>query len=666
MNRCARCRMGLIHSMKSVLLSLLAVGLAAAQSPTREMRDLNGYFPMTPVASKEAWQARRAEIERRVAVATGLWPMPEKTPLNAVVHGRVEGDDYTVDRVFFESLPGHFVTGSLYLPKKRPAKMPAILCPHGHWPDGRFMDRGVGTAATKKEIETGAEELECAARSPLQARCVQLARMGCAAFLYDMLGYADSMQFTEHRHGAAQTGFLSPGADLRLQTYFGLQTWNGLRALDFLLTLEGVDPQRIGCTGASGGGTQTMMIAGLDPRVSAAFPCVMVSTSMQGGCTCENSHHLRVGQGNIDIAALVAPRPLGLTAADDWTKELETKGLPELKDLYAKLGVPDRLTAHLATQFPHNYNLPSRKAMYAFYNKHFGLGLKQPEQEREFRVLGREELSVWTGAHAAPAGDKVGAAHEKAVCAWMSAQDDKQIQPLVRGGDKAALRATVGAAWEVLIGRKPPTPAEVDYELLSKEDRGDYLLMEGVSRLKAQGEEVRATFLYPKNWRGEAVLWLSLEGAASIHGASGPTPAARALLDAGKAVACPSLYLQGATEQPKAGDNLRAKANDFREFSGYTFGYNPSLFARRVHDAMTLVAMMRGRAEYPLKGLQLRGTDGAGAIALAAGALLGVTGVEADTEGFRFADLKNPWHIHFVPGAVKYGDVEALRRLCEP
>jgi hypothetical protein len=652
--------------MKPALLCLLAAGFAAAQSPTREMRDLNGYFPMAPVASAKAWETRRAEIERRVAVANGLWPMPEKTPLNAVIHGRVEGDDYTVDRVFFESLPGHFVTGSLYLPKKKPARMPAILCPHGHWTDGRFMDRGVGTEATKKELDSGAEELECAARSPLQARCVQLARMGCAAFLYDMLGYADSLQFTEHRHGAAETGFLSPGADLRLQTYLGLQTWNGIRAVDFLLSLEGVDPQRIGCTGASGGGTQTMMIAGLDSRVRAAFPCVMVSTSMQGGCTCENSHHLRIGQGNIDIAALTAPRPLGLTAADDWTRELATKGLPELTDLYAKLGVPDHLSAHIATQFPHNYNLPSRRAMYAFFNKHFHLGLSQPEVEREFRVLGREELSVWTGDHAAPTGDQVGEAHEKAVCAWMTEQDVKHIQPLVRGSDKAALRATVGAAWEVLIGRQPPAPADVEHELLNKEDRGDYLLMEGISRLREPSEEVRLTFLYPKNWNGEAVLWLSLEGAASIHGASGPTPAARALLDAGKAVACPELYLQGATEQPKAGGNINAKPNDFREFSGYTFGYNPSLFARRVHDVMTVVAMMKGRTEYPLKRLQLRGSDGAGAIALAAAAVLGTTDVEADTEGFRFANLPSPWHIHFLPGAVKYGDIEALRRLCEP
>lgn len=650
--------------MKHLILATLTLTTPLlAQTSIREARDLNGYFPMTPPTSAAAWQAQREDIQQRVALAAGLWPMQKKTPLNAIIHGRIERDDYTIDRVFFESLPGHFVTGSLYLPRQRPTKMPAILCPHGHWPDGRFMDRGVGTAATKKEIETEAEELECAARSPLQARCVQLARMGCAAFLYDMLGYADSMQFPEHRHGARGAGFLSPQADLRLQTYFGLQTWNGLRALDFLLTLEGVDPQRIGCTGASGGATQTMMITGLDTRVAAAFPCVMVSTAMQGGCTCENSHYLRIGQGNVDIAALTAPRPLGLTAADDWTKNLETQGLPELRALYTTLKVPERLSAHIATQFPHNYNLPSRMAMYQFYNQHFQLGIKEVIREREFQVEGKAELTVWTPEHPAPT--QTGAEHEKAICAWMTAQDEKHIQPLLKATHRDELRRISGTAWKHIIGRRQPDASAIEYELRSKEDRGDHLLMEATAHLHSHGEEVRAVFLYPKNWNGDAVLWLSLEGSASILSESGPKPAARTLLDEGKAIACPDLYLQGATEQPKAGDNLRAKQDDFREFSGYTFGYNPSLLARRVHDVMTMVTLMQNQSKYPLKSLEVRGLEGAGPIALAAGAVMDLKHVNADLQGFRFADLTSPWHIHFVPGAVKYGDVEALRLLCE-
>src|ERR1051325_815746 len=100
----------------------------------------------------------------------------------------------------------------------------------------------------------------------------------------------------------------------------GLQTWNSIRALDFVTSLPDVDASRIGVPGASGGGTQTFILCAVDPRPTVAFPAVMVSTAMQGGCTCENCSLLRVGTGNIELAALMAPRPLGMSGADDWTK----------------------------------------------------------------------------------------------------------------------------------------------------------------------------------------------------------------------------------------------------------------------------------------------------------------------------------------------------------
>ena len=84
------------------------------------------------------------------------------------------------------------------------------------------------------------------------------------------------------------------------------------------------------------------------PRPAVSVPAVMVSTAMQGGCTCENAPYLRIGAGNIDIAALAAPRPLGMLAAHDWTQELMTKGFPDLKKLYTILGIPDRVAAFVA------------------------------------------------------------------------------------------------------------------------------------------------------------------------------------------------------------------------------------------------------------------------------------------------------------------------------
>ncbi|MFZ4767213.1 MAG: acetylxylan esterase, partial [Roseimicrobium sp.] len=540
------------------VLSLAPFLRANEPSPTRELRDLNkSYFPFTPVKSKDAWDIRREEVKRRVLVASGLWPMPEKTPLNAVIHGRIERDEYTVEKVFFESLPGHFVCGNLYLPKQKPAQMPGILCPHGHWPNGRFMV--AADAEVTKQITMGAESIENAARSPLQARCVQLARMGCTVFFYDMLGYADSVQFCDaegkvlHRHGPQARGFLSTEAEQQLVGYFPLQTWNSVRALDFITSLPGVDATRIGCTGASGGGTQTMVLSGIDERIAAAFPCVMVSTAMQGGCTCENTNHLRIGLGNIDIAALTAPRPLGMTAADDWTKELETKGFPDLKSLYTMLGVPDRVEAHYNIQFPHNYNAVSRSQMYAFYNQHFKLGRSDAQlQERGFTFSPPEELTVWNAQHPKPSGENVGTPHEVAVVAWFKEQTSRQLAPLLAPKTVDAVaqqREVLGGAWGILLAAKLPGQDGATFALGPKEDRGRYFVLRG--SINGPQHALDGTFLYPKDWNGTTVVWTSLKGeAALLHGNGDLTATAEKLLAERFAIACPKLYLLDAVKNP--------------------------------------------------------------------------------------------------------------------
>src|ERR1043165_2741364 len=325
------------------------------------------------------WEKRAKFVREQLEVALGLWPMPEKTPLNAVIHGKMDMGDYTVEKVYFESMPGFFVSGSLYRPKGKTGKLPAVLNPHGHWADGRFYDNKNGIA---REIADGAERFEDSGRSPLQSRCVQLARMGCVAFFYDMIGYADSQQISQElAHGFAKQrpemsaaenwGLFSPQAEAHLQSIMGLQTWSSVRALDFLLSLPEVDSSRIAMTGASGGGTQTMLLAGIDPRITLSFPAVMVSTAMQGGCTCENASCLRVETGNIEFAALFAPKPQGMTAANDWTKEMATKGFPELKQHYALVGSDKNVMLVNNIHFQHNYNYVNRAAFFGFLNKNF-------------------------------------------------------------------------------------------------------------------------------------------------------------------------------------------------------------------------------------------------------------------------------------------------------
>src|SRR5262249_47907492 len=136
---------------------VLEPGKLPADSRLGKPRDLNDkdFFLKVP-ASKEAWEAHRKEVREQVLVALGLWPMPEKTPLNPVIHGKIDRDDYTIEKVFFASYPGHYVCGNLYRPKGKSGKLPAVLNPHGHWANGRFYD--VGEQEITDQIKQGAEK----------------------------------------------------------------------------------------------------------------------------------------------------------------------------------------------------------------------------------------------------------------------------------------------------------------------------------------------------------------------------------------------------------------------------------------------------------------------------------------------------------------------------
>jgi len=640
------------------------------------LKDLNGYFPFHPCESPEAWAKRSERVRRQLLVATGLWPMPTKTPSHAVVHGKVDRDEYTVEKVYFESFPGHFVTGNLYRPKGRRGRLPAVLCPHGHWANGRFYD--AGESKVREQIEKGAEKFEIGGRHPLQARCVQLARMGCVVFHYDMVGYADSKQLV-HRPGVREAmntpenwGYFSPQAESRLQNMMGLQTYNSIRALDFLIGLPDVDPERIAVTGASGGGTQTFILCAVDPRPAVAFPAVMVSTAMQGGCTCENACYLRIGTGNVEIAALFSPKPLGMTAADDWTKEMATKGFPELKQHYTMLGVEDRVMLWPLVQFKHNYNYVSRAAMYGWLNRHLKLGLKEPIIERDYQPLSIEEMSVWDEKHPQPPG---GDEYERALLKWITEDSQKQIAALTPT-DEASLakyREIVGGAVDVMIGRGLPEPGAVkDARGAKTEDHDDYLQGWGLLRYAAEGEELPAVVLGPldieNNWNGRIVIWVDKQGKRALFDSKGlPRPRIRDLIAAGTMVVGVDLFGQG---EFAAHAEQAEKARLVNEkYAGYTFGYNHPVFAQRVHDVLSVVSCFRGGIKgFELKRVHLVGLDGAGHWVAAAMAQAGdaVDGAVIDTAGFRFADLTAIDDPDFLPGGAKYGDLPGIIALSAP
>ena len=327
---------------------------AAVETPPA-VRDHNTPREFPKIASREDWQARAKEIREQVLVSCGLWPMPEKTPVHADVFGRIERDGYSVEKVYFQPLPRFYLAGNLYRPLGRgTGPFPAILNPHGHWKEGRLTDTKDGSAA---------------------ARCISFARQGMMAFSYDMVGYNDTF-FPDHgnvpmeQYYLRHRRFATNQANLLWNiSLMGLQTWDSIRALDFLQSLPGVDRQRLACTGESGGGTQTFMLGAVDDRLAAQAPVVMVSHTMQGGCSCENAPGLRVEYSNMEIAAAAAPRPQLLVAASgDWTKDTLTVEGPAIEHIYQLLGAPDRFR-YVRFDFGHNYNQTSREAVYGWFGK---------------------------------------------------------------------------------------------------------------------------------------------------------------------------------------------------------------------------------------------------------------------------------------------------------
>jgi dienelactone hydrolase len=505
-------------------IRVLAVGERSDDRRLGQLRTLDSHCPFSPPGTLEAWQARAADLRRQLRVALGLWPWPERSPLNAQVHGIVQRDDYVVEKVAIESVPGHFVTGNVYRPRNTAGRLPAVLTPHGHWPGGRFERRDDEDVA--KALATGAEPFEIAARYPMQARAVHLARLGAVVFLFDMEGYADSVQVpiaVAHRlidrrpwmEGTSRWGFFSPQAELRLQSVMGQQAWNAIRALDYLASRSDVDPARIGVTGESGGGTQTFILGALDDRPAALFPAVMVSTHMQGGCTCENASYLRIGTGNAEIASLAAPRPLGMTAADDWTLQLETDGLPDIQRVYVMANAADRVALRTFPQFPHNYNGASRAVMYDWFNRYLRLGWENVPRERPFEPIANDEASVWDKQHPAPRG---GEEHERALLAWWTAEGTREMAALAPMSERLLedFRTVVGGAWEVLLGGRLDPAERVAFDERGTAQARWGTLTRGIIRRDRTGAALPALVLSPAGTRRGVLVWVDEAGKQSL------------------------------------------------------------------------------------------------------------------------------------------------------
>lgn len=203
---------------------------------------------LTDIHSLADWQARRGEYRRQLQEMLGLWPMPERTDLKPVITGKLEEPDFTVEKLYFEALPKLYVTANLYLPKNQKGPAPAILYVCGH---SQVMTNGIS----------------CGSKAHYQRHGAWFARNGYVCLTIDMLQYAEIQGRHRGTYNEGRWWWNSRG-----YTPAGVEAWFGIRALDYLCARPEVDPQRIGMTGRSGGGSYTWTVAALDDRVKVAAP----------------------------------------------------------------------------------------------------------------------------------------------------------------------------------------------------------------------------------------------------------------------------------------------------------------------------------------------------------------------------------------------------------
>jgi dienelactone hydrolase len=325
-------------------------------------------LPLPVFTTLDAWTARKAALRQQILVASGLSPLPAKTPLNAQVYGKIVGKGYTIEKVLLEPQPGFYLGGSLYRPVNGRATHPAIVNPQGHWGYGRLENQPLFSGP---------------------ALGISLARQGYVVFSYDMVGYTDTLQLP-HSYGSAE---------MRLWSFtpYAVQAWNAIRAVDFVASLADVDVKDIGAVGGSSGAAQSFMLAAVDDRIQFTGLVSMVSSFMQGGDVCESAPGLRIDTSNPEIAAMIAPKPMLLVAGTvDWTRNTLRDEYPAIKKLYELYGKPENVAA-VQVEAPHNFNRPSREAVYKFLAQiHPGLSDPKDLTEHDVAVpMIGEMASLW-------------------------------------------------------------------------------------------------------------------------------------------------------------------------------------------------------------------------------------------------------------------------------
>ena len=345
------------------------------------------------VKTADEWQARRPRLRQEYLSMLGLWPLPEKTPLEPKVTGTLERDDLVVEKLHFQSMPGLYVTGNLYRPKQIAGKLPAVLYVCGHSSRGRngckvaFQDHGLWFAAN-----------------------------GYVCLIIDTLQLGEIPGVHHGGYGRPWGHLKSYGIEVKSiyenrfwwrslgYTPAGVECWNGVRALDYLVSRPDVDAARLAVTGISGGGAATFWIAAADERVKCAVPVsgmsdlesYVTNKVVNGHCDCMFLVNTYQWEWTT-IAALVAPRPLLFANSDKdsiFPMDGNRRIIERLRTLYKLHGKPDLVDEYVSVG-GHDYRPDLRVAIFKFINQHIKNDTSAVKDSADLKPFPPEDLRVF-------------------------------------------------------------------------------------------------------------------------------------------------------------------------------------------------------------------------------------------------------------------------------
>ena len=478
------------------------------------------HFDLKRYSSRRQWQARRSHLRHQILGAAGLLPFPDRDTIQSQIVKCNLHDNFCTEAVLIETLPGYYVGGTVYRPLDTTRRWPAVLIPHGHWKHGRVED---------------------IPSYSVPALGINLALQGYVALAWDMTGYNDTKQ-TPHDFGGwrEQLWAFNP---------LGLQLWNSIRALDYVLSRPDVDGRRIACTGASGGATQTILLTAVDNRVTCSAPVNMISAIYQGADPCEEAPNLRLGTNNVEIASMMAPRPmLMVSCTGDWTHNTPRQEYPAVKSTYALFDRADYVeNAHFNAD--HNYDRNTREAVYRFLSKHM-LGqpgasfTEQPAPDIESEEL----LSLTSGI--APPDDAL--EYDALFAQWRALFTKQDVS-------RTALRTACGAQWPTRVGAS---------------EFGERLILTRI------GKKDRVPALWLRG-RGTPAVIIHPDGLQAAR----ESPELKQIREAGRPVLAIDVFQTGVAQAPR------------EEGGRWYLSYNQTDDANRVQDILTALAWLRSQTK---------------------------------------------------------------------